>query len=166
MARLHEIRDFDTTNTYWGPAVSLFFNHCPHKCKGCWNPETHELDTNLEIPNDKVISSVIEYLDKYGIHKDLTLLGGDPLSPFNTDDVFEIISKIKELRPKTRIVCWTGYTWERCKENKNIPMIDILIDGQFIQKLLVSGKKYGSSNQRIIDVKSSLENNSLVILNE
>ena len=55
-----------------------------------------------------------------------------------------------------------GYTWKNCKDFEVIKDIDILIDGLFVEKLKVLGKKYGSSNQRIIDVQESLKTGKLV----
>lgn len=162
MARLHTIRKLDIANTYWGPAVSLFFNYCPWHCKGCWNSETWELDNSLEIPNDEVVKQVIEALDAGDIKKDLTLLGGDPLADPNREDVQYIIREVRKARPDTRVLCWTGYTWKDCKDFEVVKDIDILIDGLFIEKLKVLGKKYGSSNQRIIDVQESLKTGKLV----
>ena len=164
MARLHTIRPLDVANTYWGPAVSLFFNYCPWHCKNCWNSETWEVDESLEIPNDEVVKQVIEALDAEGIKKDISLLGGDPLADLNRPDVQYILEKVLEARPDTRVLCWTGYTWRRCKDFEVMKYIDILIDGLYVEKLRVLGKKYGSSNQKIIDVKKSLETGEVVIL--
>ena len=30
MARIHGITKHDQTNTYWGMATTVYFNHCPH----------------------------------------------------------------------------------------------------------------------------------------
>lgn len=166
MARLHTLREFDIANTYWGPAVSLFFNYCPWHCKGCWNEETWKLDKSLEIPNDEVVDKIIKALDADGVHKDLTLLGGDPLADLNLEDVEYIVGKVKELRPETKVLCWTGFTWKMVKDYPIMNMIDILIDGRFVEKLKVYGKKYGSSNQKIIDVQKSLKEGKLILAPE
>lgn len=98
--------------------------------------------------------------------KDLSLLGGDPLAPVNIKDTVEILKGILEKRPQTRVLCWTGYTWEQVTNSKilsrALPYIDILIDGRYEKDLHVDGHKYGSTNQKIIDVKVSLKQNKLV----
>ena len=164
MARIHEIRKFDIANTYWGPAVSIFFNFCPHRCPGCWNEETWKLEPSLEVPNDTIVAEVLEALDAEGIHKDLSLLGGEPLASKNRDHTLYILKKVLAARPETKVLCWTGYTWDQVKDLEIMQHIDVLIDGRYKKDLRVIGKKYGSSNQRIIDVPESLRTGTLVQL--
>lgn len=170
MARLHDLKHVDLDNCYWGVSTSLWFNGCPHKCVGCWNAETWDVDETLERPNSEVIEEVLTALDEFGMAKDLTLLGGDPLSPFNIKDVVEIVSEIKKKRPKTRVLCWTGYRWEQLVNNKflnqALPYIDILIDGKYEKDLHIDGHKFGSTNQRVIDVQKSLTSGSKVLAPE
>lgn len=170
MARLHLIRETDLHNCYWGISTSLWFNGCPHRCVGCWNEETWEINNDLFIDNREVISRTLKALDN-PIRKDLTLLGGEPLMPkANLDDVIEIVSEIKRVRPSTRVLCWTGFKMEYLMKHKQfveaLKLIDILIDGRFEQELRVHNKKYGSSNQRIIDVKETLATGEIVIAPE
>lgn len=164
MARLHDLKHFDSQNTYFGVATSLWFNHCPFHCKGCWNEQTWEKDDSLERPNSEIIAETLLALDEFGLHKDLSLLGGDPLSPLNIFDTLEILKGIKKARPETRVVCWTGFTYERIINKEVLDYIDILIDGRFVEALKVENYKlYGSSNQRVIDVQKSLAQNKVVI---
>ena len=52
------------------------------------------------------------------------------------------------------------------KAREILEEIDVLVDGEFIEELKDLKLKFrGSSNQRIIDVKKSLENNEVIILN-
>lgn len=137
---------------------------------GCWNSETWEVDTSLHIPNEEVIERTLKALDD-PISKDLTLLGGDPLMPNgNLEDVIEIVSEIKSKRPQTRVLCWTGFRIEPLLKSKRfkpaLELIDILIDGRYEKDLHVDGKKYGSKNQRIIDVPKTLETGEIVIAPE
>ena len=170
MARLHDLKHVDLDNCYWGMATSLWFNGCQHRCIGCWNPITHDIDDNLYIDNDSVVEETLFALDEFGLKKDLSLLGGDPLAPSNIEDTIYILSKIKEQRPETRVLCWTGYRWEQLVNNKFfnrvLPFIDILIDGKYEKELHIEGHKFGSSNQKVVDVKQSLLYNSKVEANE
>lgn len=170
LARLHLIRETDLHNCYWGVSTSLWFNGCPHKCVGCWNEDTWEIDESLEMPNELIIQRSLEALDK-PIKKDLTLLGGEPLMPkYNLDDTIEIVSAIKKARSHTRVLCWTGFTMEVMMRSKAfrpaLELIDIIIDGKYMKDLHIKGKKYGSTNQRVIDVKQSLAENKVVLAPE
>lgn len=170
MARLHLIRETDLHNCYWGISTSLWFNGCPHKCKGCWNTDTWEVDESLYIDNNEVVERSLKALD-YPIKKDLTLLGGEPLMPNgNLEDMIEIVLKIKEKRPDTRVLCWSGfkieYLMKHNRFSKALDLIDILIDGRYEQSLHVNSKKYGSTNQRIIDVNKTMESGIITIAPE
>lgn len=170
MARLHLIRETDLHNCYWGISTSLWFNGCPHLCDGCWNKSTWEIDESLTIPNPEVIEMTLRALDD-PISKDLTLLGGEPLMPNgNLEDTIEIVTAILNRRPQTRVLCWTGFRIEQIIKNKKflpaLNLIDILIDGRYEKDLRVTGKKYGSTNQRIIDMKETLRTGSVVIAPE
>ena len=165
MARLHDLKHVDIDNCYWGMATSLWFNGCPHKCVGCYNAETWHIDDKLDRPNQEVIDETLVALDEFGVKKDLTLLGGDPLSVFNLADLIEILVAIKEARPETRVLCWTGYTWKQLQNGTHrnvLKYIDILIDGRYEKYLHVDGHKFGSSNQKVIDVQASLATGSVV----
>ena len=165
MARLHDLKHVDIDNCYWGMATSLWFNGCPHKCVGCYNAETWHIDDKLDRPNQEVIDETLVALDEFGVKKDLTLLGGDPLAVFNLADLLEILAAIKEARPETRVLCWTGYTWKQLQNGTHrnvLKYIDILIDGRYEKDLHVEGHKFGSANQKVIDVQESLAKGSVV----
>ena len=165
MARLHDLKHVDIDNCYWGMATTLWFNGCPHKCLGCHNENTWHIDDKLDRPNQEVIDETLVALDEFGVKKDLTLLGGDPLSVFNLADLIEILAAIKEARPETRVLCWTGYTWKQLQNGTHrnvLKYIDILIDGRYEKDLHVEGHKFGSSNQKVIDVQASLATGSVV----
>lgn len=137
---------------------------------GCWNEDTWDVDKTLETPNQAVIFNTLMALDD-PFPKDLALLGGDPLMPNgNLEDVVEIVGAIKRHRPNTRVLCWTGFKMEALMKGGRfkpaLELIDILIDGRYEKDLHVDGKKYGSTNQRIIDVKKSLEADKIVLAPE
>lgn len=169
MAFLHNIKIYDMENTSTnGASVSLWFNGCPHRCTGCWNSETWDRDKTLEIDNDSVVRKVLAGLNSSMPLNTLALLGGDPLFPSNIKDSIYILKKVKEVKPDLEVICWTGYTWEQVSRSKVLkeilPYIDILIDGRFIEELKVEGKRYGSSNQRCIDVKESLLKSEIILM--
>lgn len=170
MARLHDIKEFDLENTYWGVATSLWFNHCPHECFGCWNQETWGRDDTLEIPNDQVVAHTLQYLDSCAMAKDLTLLGGEPFSPYNVKDLAYILTRIKEVRPETRVLSWSGYEFHVLKKSKYmreaLRYVDVIVCGRYIDEWNCHGqnKMYGSENQYIVDVQASLASGETVYI--
>ena len=69
--------------------------------------------------------------------------------------------------PDRDIWIWSGFTWEEILEDENrfslIKECDVLIDGKYIDSLKDLNLKWkGSSNQRVIDIKKSLEKNEVI----
>lgn len=166
------VRENDIAN---GPGVrtSLFVSGCRHHCKGCFNPETWSFDYGLPFTQaeiDRIIkASLPQHVDG------LTLLGGEPFEPENRPMLIELLRQFKENVPNKTVWCYTGFSFENdllpkcCDENENISellaLIDVLVDGKFVEELKSSALLFrGSSNQNIIDVKASLSSHSLIPL--
>ena len=110
------------------------------------------------------LKEIYEELDKEYI-SGLTLSGGDPLSLKNREFSLSLSKHLKEKYPHKNIWCYTGYTFDEIKELDNIEYIDVIVDGKYIQGFdKVKPMWRGSSNQRIVDVKKSLETNTIVEL--
>ena len=82
----------------------------------------------------------------------------------NIKPLLKFIKKFKENLPDRDIWIWSGFTWEEILEDENrfslIKECDVLIDGKYIDNLKDLNLKWrGSSNQRVIDIKKSLETN-------
>ena len=171
MAYLHQIKKYDMENSWKGASVSLWFNSCPHHCRGCWNRKTWERDESLYQDNDRVVQEVKESLGQ-GVFQlnTLALLGGDPLSPRNIQDTVYIVKALKEWRPDLNVICWTGFTWEQVVGSKLLKPIleylDVLVDGRFMIDRKIEGKKYGSDNQRAIDVQRTLSEGTIRIMED
>ena len=77
----------------------------------------------------------------------------------------EVIAYIRFKKPELNIWVYTGYVFEEVKDLPVMKMIDVLVDGPFIaaEKSLNHAFR-GSANQRIIDVKKSMQNNSITEL--
>lgn len=164
MARISKIKPNDVANGQ-GITVSVWFQGCSHHCKGCFNPETWDFKGGEEF-NQMHINQIFEYIDKNGIKRDLSILGGDGLCPQNVDGVIDLCKSFKQKYPNKKIYLWTGYTIEEFtdKQKEVLQYLDILVDGKFIEELKnISLKLRGSSNQRIIDIKESLKQNKIII---
>ncbi len=148
-----------------GVRVSLFVSGCTHHCKGCFNSETWNFSYGNPFTQETE-QEIIEALSREYI-SGLSLLGGEPMEPENQRVLLPLIKKIRELFPEKNIWCYTGYTFEtdlleesraKCEcTQEMLHNIDILVDGEFVEELKdISLQFRGSSNQRIIDVKASM----------
>lgn len=159
-----QIRKYDIAN---GPGIrtSIFVTGCSLNCKNCFNKEYQ--DPNFgEKWTDETTKEIIDYLLKDEV-AGLTILGGEPFE--SAKDLTTIVIDIKNKIDKP-IWIYSGYTFEKLIENptckKLLDEVDVLVDGPFIEaKKDLKLKFRGSSNQRIIDVKDSLANNSIILLN-
>lgn len=145
-----------------GPGIRtvVFCQGCPHKCKGCHNQETWNFSEGYEIS----IEEIIETIKNNPLIKGVTFSGGEP---FCQAKEFSVLAK-KLMDSGYDIACYTGYTIEELlKKDQDCILllnnIHVLIDGPFILSKK-SGKAIfrGSSNQRLIDVKNTLQNKSIV----
>jgi anaerobic ribonucleoside-triphosphate reductase activating protein len=137
-----------------GPGVRyvLFFQGCTHGCPGCQNPETWDRAGGHEADTGEILREIsrIRYLDG------ITLSGGDPL--LQPEAAAEIARGAKALG--LSVWCYTGWTWENlpAASRQALACIDVLVDGPFILARKDGRAKWrGSSNQRLIDVKKSLQ---------
>lgn len=166
--RYHMIRTDDMLNGD-GLRVVLFVAFCEHHCYQCHNPETW--DGNLsKLFDEDALELIYRELDKDYI-SGITLSGGDPLNPKNLKDVYGLVVDIKNRYPNKTIWLYTGYKWEYIERNPEMKKIanecDVVVDGKFVYKLAdVNYPWAGSTNQRVIDVKKTLERGEIVLLNK
>ena len=162
--RYNKIRKMDISN---GPGVrvSIFMQGCHFHCKDCFNSETWDFKGGKEY-TDETINRVLELCEKEYI-VGLSILGGEPLHPKNIDGTTKLAKMFKEKYPNKNLWVWTGFLFENVKDNEVFKYIDVLVDGQFKTELFDPTLRWkGSSNQRVIDVKKSLDKGKIVLLEE
>lgn len=153
--RYHNITKEDMLNGD-GLRVVLWFAGCSHHCKNCQNPITWDPDGGLPFDEDAK-QEIFEELDKEHV-SGITFSGGDPLYEGTRDGLLELIREIKEKYPKKTIWLYTGYLWEEIRNLELISYLDVVVDGRFVEELKDNNLPWkGSSNQRVIDVKMTLE---------
>lgn len=164
-----EIKNYDIANGE-GVRVSLFVSGCTHHCKNCFNPETWNFEYGKPFTKETE-NYIIECL-KPDYIDGLSLLGGEPFEPQNQAVLLPLLRRVRAELPDKNIWCYTGYLFDkellsdsraRCEyTDEMLSLIDVLVDGEFEQDLYdISLSFRGSSNQRIIDVKTSLENGEI-----
>lgn len=130
----------------------IFFSGCPHKCKGCHNPETWPTGSGKDYSVDELTHLVLNNYD----HIDgVTLSGGEPFQEENIGDLLTLVHNLK-IEGLT-IWCYTGYLYEDLLEHPLFSVllneIDVLIDGPYIEDLFDPNLTFrGSSNQRLIEL--------------
>ena len=159
--RYHNITKDDMSNGD-GLRVVLWVAGCSHCCPQCHNPLTW--DPNGGIPFDEAAKEeIFEQLEKSYI-SGITFSGGDPLHSINRLEIRNLAMEIKEKFPTKTIWIYTGDIWENILYYPILQYIDVLIDGEFIiEEKDVNLLWKGSKNQRVIDVKKSLQQNDKMI---
>ena len=143
----------------------VFFSQgCSHHCEGCFNQHTWEFAGGRMFDMDELVQKVKDepFLDG------VTFSGGDP---FQQADKFAYLAK-KLHEANINIWAYTGYTFEElmklAQTNPHIKQminnVDVIVDGRFMKDKMSENLKYcGSSNQRVIDVQKSLQNDKIVL---
>lgn len=143
-----------------GPGIRrvLFSQGCPHNCEGCFSPHTHSYTEGALVDMNEIIKAISEN----PLIKGVTFSGGEP---WEQAEKFAFIAKaMKKLG--INVWCYSGYTFEYILKHQHeragwselLKYVDVLVDGKFEKDKRIEGLKFrGSSNQRIIDIKSSIE---------
>ena len=146
-----------------GPGLRycVFTQGCIHHCLGCHNPKSHDLYGGYL----KEVDEIIQEISQNPLLDGVTISGGEPfLQPL---PLIELVSKVKQTH--LHIMIYSGYTYEEIlnlgeNERKLLSLCDTLVDGRFVLSLRSLTLLYkGSSNQRIIDISSSLRQGNMVI---
>ncbi len=133
-----------------GTRCTLFVSGCIHNCRGCYNQSTWSPDAG-ELFTEQLSDQIIKDLNDTRIKKQgLTLSGGDPLHPENTEAVLKLIKRVKTECVGKDIWLWSGYLLAELTEQQQdiIDLVNVFIDGKFEQSLADPNLKWrGSSNQ-------------------
>ena len=155
-----------------GVRVSLFVSGCTHRCPGCFNAETWDFEYGQPF-TQQTIDDIVSMLEPQHI-KGLTILGGEPFEPQNQPAVVELLRQVKNRYPNKSIWAFSGYLydedilsgrlgdWQSTKEF--LSYLDVLVDGPFVQDQKDLTLRFrGSSNQRLIDVQTSLKSGKVTL---
>ena len=146
-----------------GISVTFFTQGCPHRCKGCHNPETWDFDGGKEFTQE-VLYEIYDALAANGVKRSFCIMGGEPMCQENLFLTCMLLQNIKLRFPQVKTYLWTGYYYEQLlqmvdpKVELILDMVDVLIDGPYDEKKRdITLKMRGSSNQSIIDLKEKRE---------
>lgn len=154
-----------------GLRVSLWTQGCKGYCGDkCQNKETW-CKTNGKEFTEKEYELIKNELLK---GQNLSIIGGEPLEEYNISELTIFLKQIKKDIPQLNIWLWTHFLWEEIKDLKLVKYLNVIIDGEYIDKLNcdyrktnIEGDKWrGSSNQNVIDVQQSLQQSKVILYNE
>lgn len=149
-----------------GVRVTLFVSGCTNKCKGCFQPETWDFCYGKQYTQETE-NEIIDALKLPG-RNGLTLLGGEPFEPENQRELVKLLRRVRRELPDKNIWAFTGFIYDKdlipggkryCEvTNEMLSMIDVLVDGPFVEdKRNITLQFRGSENQRIIDLGKTRE---------
>ncbi len=144
-----------------GPGIRyvVFTQGCPHNCKGCHNPQTHDFAGGYDIDIQRIIDGINEDPMLSGV----TFSGGEPFC--QCEPLVRIAKATHE--KGLNVMTYSGYTYEEltemAKEDENVKELlcetDILVDGPFVlaeRDMTILFR--GSRNQRLLRLeKGSME---------
>lgn len=163
MTKISILKIVEST-TVDGPGLrtSIYCAGCPNACQGCHNPQSWDINSGEMMEVEDILEAI-----KDEDMCDVTFSGGDPM--FQAEGFAELASRIKSETQKS-IWCYTGFTYEAILRDERklqlLKKVDVLVDGPYIESERDTELLFrGSRNQRIIDVKKSLESDKIVTLN-
>lgn len=158
--RYHNITTDDMLNGD-GLRTVLWVAGCDHRCEGCHNPVTWDIDGGIPF-DEEAERELFEKLSPDYI-SGLTFSGGDPLHPKNREEVTRLAKKFREMFPDKTIWLYTGYRYEEIEDLEIVPLVDIIVDGEFVKAQFDAKLHWkGSANQRVIDVRETQRKKDIV----
>ena len=169
------IKEFDIAN---GPGcrTTLFVSGCRNHCEGCFQPETWSFSYG-QLFDDQTQQYILDSLEPDYV-SGLTLLGGDPFEEENQEALLPLLEQIAQrYGGKKSIWAYTGYIFDldlvpggrkhTVVTDRMLACLDVLVDGPFIlakKNIMLAFR--GSSNQRILDMRRTLEEKAPVWVEE
>ena len=154
-----------------GPGVrtAVFYQGCPHSCKGCYSRTLWDGAGGQEMTVGQVLAAIGTGLVQGD--EGVTLTGGDPLAQQVLDEVARVCVALHGAGVHT--VVYTGYVYEDILQMaETIPALkmvlhaaDVLVDGPFILAQRNERLPFrGSDNQRVIDLAATRRMGEVVLL--
>ncbi|MBE6729003.1 MAG: anaerobic ribonucleoside-triphosphate reductase activating protein [Ruminococcaceae bacterium] len=167
-----ELKKRDIANGL-GVRVALFVSGCTNHCEECFNRDTWDFHYGKPYTQETE-NEIIEAL-RPDFVRGLSLLGGEPMEPKNQQPLLNLVKRVKKELPQKDIWCYTGFTYDELLDRKAYPnteiveelisYLDVLVDGRFEKdKRNLMLKFRGSENQRLIDVKQTIKEQKVILL--
>jgi len=148
-----------------GVRCALYVSGCLFKCEGCFNEAAWSFRYGSPYSRD-LEDRVVRDMNHPSV-QGLSLLGGEPF--LNTEVCLSLARRARaEFGEAKDVWAWSGYRFDEllaAGEDKLelLRMVNVLVDGPYLaQERDLSLQFRGSRNQRVLDVKASLEAASAV----
>ena len=147
-----------------GPGIrfAVFVQGCPHGCPGCHNPDSHDPAGGQEMSVEEVARQLL----KNPLTDGLTLSGGEPFA--QAEDCLAL-AKIAHGHG-LNVWSYSGWTFEYLRDRGTpeqkalLAELDVLVDGPFLLSERTLALPWrGSRNQRVVDVRRSLETGTVAV---
>lgn len=149
-----------------GCRTVLFVSGCRNACKGCFQPQTWDFHYG-EPFDEKAQEEILHSLEPDYV-QGITLLGGEPFEEENQAALVPFMRRVRAEYPNKDVWAFTGYIYDKDLipggrkyteyTDELLSMIDILVDGPFMEELKdITLKFRGSRNQRVIDLPKTIQ---------
>lgn len=146
-----------------GFRFSCFVQGCPHRCPGCHNPDSHDPGGGREMAVEEVAAQLLGNPMTDG----LTLSGGEPFA--QAEDCLALARAAHA--HGLNVWSYSGWTFEHLRDRGSeaqralLAELDVLVDGPFLlEERTLALPWRGSRNQRVVNVRASLEAGEAVIV--
>lgn len=166
--RYAKIKHLDIAN---GPGIreSLFLSGCDLRCEGCFNYDIWDYDYGTIYSQETADEILATFKGNPNI-TGFSLLGGEPFGRSKEDylEITELIDRLKSFNKDLNFWVWSGHIFEELTQDTDsldfLKAFDVIVDGPFIEKEKNLKLNFrGSNNQRIIDIKKSLDNGKIIL---
>ena len=146
-----------------GPGIryTIFTQGCPFHCRGCHNPQAQPLRGGVDV----TLRQLYDEIKANPLVTGVTFSGGEPFIQARS-----LCTLAKILKAEVySLWSYSGYTYEKIIYDDImrdlLAELDVLVDGPFVQaKVSLDIDFRGSTNQRLIDVPRSLQEDKVVLL--
>lgn len=153
-----DIRIYNKVNStkVLGPGLryGIWFQGCKKRCSSCLAPDSRNFNMGDVIAIDNIFQEIKSQKELRGI----TISGGEPFE--QKEALLKLLEKSHKLELDT--IVYTGYSLEELiksdENHKILKLIDLLIDGEYIENLDYNQPLRGSDNQKFIYFSNKGEN--------
>lgn len=137
-----------------GNRVAIWTIGCPRRCRNCSNPELWTSDSKRDI----CIEDLISFIDGLeGSIDGITITGGEPFA--QETELKQLLKRLRE-HEYSDILVYSGFTFDYLNNHYTdiLPLVDVVIAGEYIDELNDNKGIRGSSNQTINVINEGLRN--------